>query len=186
MIPRLFGSVLLLLLFLLFPWQPHGVDERSPYYQHLPDCTKSYPIILKNTTMKGIVCPMVKDETGFLSEWVAYYEMQGFNHIILYDNNSTLPNDEVQPWINRGFVTIKTDWWRGKRDLFRNPKKKYYDMMAVKLMAEDDCKETAVSMGIEIFVSVDLDEYLMPSNNDMTVMDELAQKFNKTGQYTHT
>ena len=36
-------------------------------------------------------------------------------------------------------------------------------MMSVKLLAEDDCKEVAVSMGIEIFVSVDLDEYLMPS-----------------------
>ena len=102
--------------------------------------------------MKGIVCPMVKDETGFLSEWVAYYEMQGFNHVIIYDNNSTLPTSEVQPWIDRGFVTIKTDWWRGKRDLFRNPKKKFYDMMSVKvthpidtydctlqLLAEDDC-----------------------------------------------
>jgi len=64
--------------------------------------------------------------------------------------------------------------------LFRNPKKKYYDMMSVKLLAEDDCKEAAVKMGIEIFVSVDLDEYLMPSTNDMTVMDELAQKFNKS------
>ena len=89
--------------------------------------------------MKGIVCPMVKDETGFLSEWIAYYEMQGFNHVIIYDNNSTLPNDEVQPWIDRGFVTIKTDWWRGKRDLFRNPKKKFYDMMSVKLLQGGGC-----------------------------------------------
>ena len=163
-------SIFLILILLLFPTLPHGVDQRSPYYQHLPDCMKSYPTITKNTTMKGIVCPMVKDETGFLSEWVAYYEMQGFDHIIIYDNNSTLPNDEVQPWINRGFVTIKTDWWRGKRDLFRNPKKKFYDMMSVKLLAEDDCKEVAVSMGIHIFASVDLDEYLMPSRYSLPAL----------------
>lgn len=173
-------AVLSVLVLLCLLQNTNSIDEKSPYYQHLPDCTKGYRTITKNTTMKGIVCPMVKDETGFLSEWVAYHEMQGFNHIILYDNNSTLPLTEIQPWIDRGFLTIKRDWWRGKRVLFRNPKKHYYDMMSVKLLAEDDCKETAVKMGIEIFVSLDLDEYLMPSNNDMTVMDELAKKFNDT------
>jgi len=107
-------SLLLLLLLPLHRSTNAAVDERSPYFQHLPDCTKPYPTIKKNTTMKGIVCPMVKDETGFLSEWVAYYEMQGFNHVILYDNNSTLPLTEVQPWVATGFVSIRRDWWRGK------------------------------------------------------------------------
>jgi hypothetical protein len=83
-------------------------DDKSPYQQHLPDCSKrQYKNITKQTSIKGIVCPMVKDEVGFLSEWIAFYEMQGFNHVILYDNNSTLPINEVQPWIDTGFVTIR-------------------------------------------------------------------------------
>ena len=42
----------------------------SPYHQHLVDCDKeSSPAkyVKKKTTSKGIVCPMVKDEEGFLS-----------------------------------------------------------------------------------------------------------------------
>jgi hypothetical protein len=59
-------------------------------------------------------------------------------------------------------------------------------MMAVKLLAEAECKEIAVKMGIEIFVSVDLDEYLFPSIDSMTVMDQLANWFNVTTRgYMH-
>lgn len=84
------------------------IDDRSPYFQNLPDCSKrEYKNVTKQTKIKGIVCPMVKDEVGFLSEWIAFYEMQGFNHVILYDNNSTLPMNEVQPWVDTGFVTIR-------------------------------------------------------------------------------
>jgi len=50
----------------------------------------------------------------------------------------------------------------------------------MKLLAEVDCKETAVKMGIEIFVSLDMDEYLMPNDNSLTVMDELDQWFKDT------
>merc|ERR1711871_637452 len=82
--------------------------EHSPYHQHLLDCEKvsksSY--IKKKTKSKGIVCPMVKDEEGLLSEWTAYYEMQGFDHIIFYDNNSTMSFAELDPWIKTGFAEI--------------------------------------------------------------------------------
>ena len=66
-------------------------SEKSPLHQHLVDCGKSPPIVPKkrHTAVKGIVCPLVKDEEGFLSEWAAFYELQGFSHIIFYDNNST-------------------------------------------------------------------------------------------------
>jgi hypothetical protein len=106
---KLFVIILLIssLYFLSVETANHA-DEKSPYYQHLPDCSKrEYKNVTKQTSIKGIVCPMVKDEVGFLSEWIAFYEMQGFNHVILYDNNSTLPINEVQPWIDMGFVTIR-------------------------------------------------------------------------------
>jgi hypothetical protein len=64
--------------------------------------------------------------------------------------------------------------------LKRGAKNKFWDMMIIKLLAEIDCKEYAVRNGIEIFVSVDLDEYLMPSKDDQTVVDELAAWFNYT------
>jgi hypothetical protein len=156
-------------------------DPRSPYYQHLPDCSKGgYKTVTKKTNVKGIVCPMIKDEIGFLSEWTAYYEMQGFDHIIFFDNNSTTSLSELDPWIKSGFVTIEREWWVHEHGLFRNKKNKFNDMMRVKMLSELMCKRRAVEWGYEVFVSLDLDEYLMPTRNDVTVMDELADLFNKT------
>ena len=114
----------------------NNVDVRSPYYQYLPDCLhESYPIITKQTTIKGLVCPMIKNEIGFLSEWTAYYEMQGFDHIIFYDNNSTSSLSELDPWVATGFVTIIKDWWSHDRRIFNIKKYKYFDMMKIKMMA---------------------------------------------------
>jgi hypothetical protein len=154
---------------------------KSPYYQYLPDCSnRTYKVIEKYSNVKGIVCPMVKDEIGFLSEWVAFYEMQGFNHIIFFDNNSTTSFSELNPWIKTGFVTIKTNWYSNEKSLFQNTKNKFNDMMRIKMLAEVQCKKIAVEMGMEIFVSVDMDEFLMPSTNSVTVMDELVEWFNYT------
>ena len=156
-------------------------DERSVYNQHLPDClATNYPRVYKKTDKKGIVCPMVKDEIGFLSEWTAFYEMQGFNHIIFFDNNSTTSFAELKPWLQSGFVTIERNWWAGEKGLFTNKKNKYNDMMKVKMMAEVQCKQQAVKWGYEVFVSLDMDEYLMPTTNSITVMDELVHWFETT------
>eukprot|EP01038_Epipyxis_sp_PR26KG_P015398 gene15398-20767_t len=168
-----------------------NIDVKSPYYQYLPDCQlkiannktvlhRGYSIINKITEAKGIICPMIKDEVGFLSEWTAYYEMHGFNHIIFYDNNSTTSFQELEPWIQTGFVSIRRNWWQHEKWLFSSPKNKFNDMMRVKMMAEVDCKRTAVLMGYEIFASVDMDEFLMPTRNDQIVIDELAEWFNTT------
>jgi len=123
---------------------------------------------------------MVKDEEGFLSEWTAYYEMQGFTHVIFYDNNSTSSFAELDPWIKDGFVTVKRNWWLHDTKITYTKKNKYNDMMRIKMLAEVDCKQTAVSMGIEIFVSVDMDEYVMPSRSDVTLIDDLEAWFNST------
>jgi len=55
---------------------------------------------------------MVRDEEGFLAEWVAFYEMQGFSTIIVYDDNSTQSFAELEPWIKSGFVRIEREWWK--------------------------------------------------------------------------
>ena len=41
------------------------------------------------------LCAIVKDETPFLEEWVAYHHYLGFEKIILYDNESTIPVGET-------------------------------------------------------------------------------------------
>lgn len=106
---------------------------------------------------------------------------KGFNHIIFYDNNSTTSLSELEPWIELGFVTIIRDWWlHDKRSMFTQKKHKYFDMMRIKMMAEVDCKRRAISMGYEIFASVDLDEYIIPSSNDSTVIDEMVNWFHDT------
>jgi hypothetical protein len=44
-------------------------DTMSPLYQHLPDCRKKFVRISKQTTEKGLICPMFRDEEGFLAEF---------------------------------------------------------------------------------------------------------------------
>lgn len=158
-------------------------STKAAYYSELPDCLSStYNVVKKKSSWRGVVCPMVKDEEGFLSEWIAFYEMQGFDHVILYDNNSTSSFAEIQPWIDRGFAEIVTNWWPESVDNKHMKKKKrnFFDMMYVKYLSEVNCKERAVAMGYDIFVSLDLDEYLFPTNPNMTAMDELATWFNET------
>jgi len=162
-----------------------GADTRSPYWQWLPDCTtQSRPAIFKKTSKRGIVCPLVKDEEGFLSEWVGWYEMQGFDKVIFFDNNSTTSFAEIQPWIESGFAEIRRDWWLvHDPHLFQghaSVSKKYERIMRIKMFAEIECKKLAVKEGIDIFVSVDLDEYLVPLSPDNTAIDELAYWFKKT------
>lgn len=122
---------------------------------------------------------MIKDEIGFLSEWTAFYEMQGFDKVIFYDNNSTTSFAELQPWIKTGFVEIISSWYND-RGLFRNKKRKFQDMMYVKFLAETDCKDRAAKAGFDLFVSVDLDEYVFPTSAKKTVVDEMKEWFEKT------
>ena len=160
------SAILVLSLFacLLTGTTVSAVTDRSPYYQHLPDCDKAKPVPVKKTKLKGIVCPMIKDEEGFLSEWVAFYEIQGFNKVIFYDNNSTSSFTELTPWVKSGFVEIRREWWIDDRGdalhvpLQKGHKNKYHDMMRIKMLAEVDCKQAAIDAGIEVFISVDMDE----------------------------
>ncbi len=182
------SMLIAVVLLLALSWTCWGVTERSPYHQYLPDCDKVLPstYVYKKTTTKGIVCPMIKDEEGFLSEWVAFYEIQGFNKVIFYDNNSTSSFLELAPWVKTGFVEIRREWWIGVDNtvkhvpVHKGHKYKYHDMMRIKLLAEQDCKRSAIELGMEIFVSLDMDEYLLPSTNTMTVMDELDSWFKTT------
>ena len=60
---------------------------------------------------------MIKDEEGFLSEFIAFYVVQGVEYIIFYDDNSTDHSmEELQAWSDAGFVTVKkAASWNGWR-----------------------------------------------------------------------
>ena len=79
------------------------IDSWNPFGHHLPDCRQPYPIIAKQTTKKALACPMIRDEQGFLAEWIGYHQMHGFDHIIIFDHGS-IDNytAEIQPWIISG------------------------------------------------------------------------------------
>lgn len=61
--------------------------------------------------MQAILCPMIKDEEGFLSEFVAYHQMHGFDHIMFFDHQSRDHGIvELEPWIKTGFVSFLSNW----------------------------------------------------------------------------
>ncbi len=133
-----------------------------------------------------MLCPMILDEIGFLSEWTAYHEMQGFDHIIFYDVNSTTSLSELDPWLKSGFAEIRREWWNEADILLELYEtnianiSQFVAVTKIKEMSERQCKQQALDWGYELFVSIDLDEYLVPSSHTQTVMDELVSWFNQT------
>ena len=110
--------------------------------------------------------------------------MHGFNKIIFYDNNSTQSFAEVEPWIETGFVSIVREWWKEVHFTVVDPDKfaihnKPLDWL--NHLAMIHCQETALKLGIDIFVALDIDEYLMPRyGQNVTVIDDLIAWMDKT------
>lgn len=160
-------------------------QSKSPFNQHLPDCSKNkYVKIKKKTSAKAILCPMFKDEEGFLSEWVAYYQMHGFDHIMMFnDGSSDNSLDELKPWISSGFVSIVTNWTEDTVNLspgFAN--NDFKKAMAIKALLESQCKLYGLVNGFNLTISLDLDEYVIPREPGVTVVDELYNWVTSTGR----
>lgn len=152
-------------------------DLRSPHNQHLPDCTNYTPIRNK-TNKKAGVCVLVKDEEGFLTEFIAFYIVQGVSHLIFYDDNSTDNSmQELEPWVQAGYVTIKL---AGEWDGYRGATAETWgQQMAQKKMMERDCKLFLHNLGYDYHISVDLDEYELPFQENTTLVDEIHRMFDK-------
>jgi hypothetical protein len=168
---------LILILNFLISSLTDKIDLKSPLNQHLPDCTNFVPIV-KKTTRKAGVCTLIKDEQGFLTEFVAYYIVQGIDHLIIYDDNSTdFGLQELSIWEASGHVTVKRagtwDGYRGARA------ETWGQQMAQKKMMERDCKLSLFNMGYDYHISVDLDEYALPFESNTTLVDAIDKMFKK-------
>lgn len=54
--------------------------------------------------------------------------------------------------------------------------------MAVKAILETECKFQALKWGYEYYASLDLDEYVVPSEPGVSFVDELERWTNTTGR----
>lgn len=164
----------------------------NPFDQRMPTCNTSKQIPPKRfIDRKGLVCTMIKDEEGFLSEFLAFYLVQGFDHFIFYDNNSSTSQSlrELDPWIANGTVTVKN---AGSIKKFFHVKEVIKRKGAYALMRGHksldllnavtgiDCKLYGVNNGYSIYLGVDIDEYVMPKSSDKTLFDELFHWFRVT------
>eukprot|EP01036_Dinobryon_divergens_P022061 gene22060-30295_t len=125
---------------------------------------------------------MIRDEQGFLSEWIAYYQIHGFDHFIIFDDGSVDRGlDELKPWIDRGIVSVRTNWTENSLNInpafVRNDFKK---AMTIKALLETECKLSAIKWNYDFYVSLDIDEYLIPKTSGETIVDTLALWANQT------
>jgi len=155
-------------------FEEYATNEHNPYNQVFPDCSKSNPLVTKSK-LKVLACPMIKDEMGFLSEYAAYYKVQGFSHITFFNDFST-DNfmDELEPWIKTGFVSVKHNVTIPK---LRGTEMKtpFLRAMAEKAAKETICMEEAIEWGYDYFVSIDLDEYIVPTNLKVSFVDQIQE-----------
>ena len=165
------------------PKPKEGHDQfLSPYNQNLPNCKQGFTKIRKKTKEKAILCPMFKDEMGFLNEWIAYYKLQGFDHIMMFDDDSSDDYaSEIAPWVKSGFVSVKANWTTESLNMHPNfARNEFKRAMTSKQLLERSCKLKAIEWGYKYFVSLDIDEYLIPSPGrpeDETLVDELDSWF---------
>ncbi len=167
-----------------------GADEQSmsPYEQNLPDCSEGYKKVVKLTTEKAILCPMIRDEEGFLAEWIAYHQMHGFDHIMIFDDGSSDSyRNEIAPWLDSGFVSLKGNWTMDSIQI--SPaftKNEFKRRMTTKQLLERECKKQALEWGYKYFVSLDIDEFIvvhdLPSSEGypISVVDSMHNFFTQS------
>lgn len=126
----------------------------------------------------------IRDEEGFLSEWLAYYTMHGITHFTIFDDGSTDNfKEEIKPWQDRGMVTLVSNWTIDSLNMsYAFRKNDFKRAMATKNLLEANCKLEAIRNNFDFFISLDLDEYLIPVQEDITIADALLHWVNTTGR----
>jgi hypothetical protein len=165
--------------------QGQDLHVSSPYEQHLPECSQSFPRVKKITKEKAIVCPMFRDEEGFLAEWIAYYQLHGFDHVMLFDDGSVDNyREEIAPWLASGFVSLRGNWTMDSIEIHPGfTKNEFKRTMTTKALLERACKKQAQEWGYKYFASLDIDEYIIvadtPESPDypLSIVDALDRYY---------
>ena len=166
----------------------------SLYIHFLHGCTSSGPQqhmspqpLVKRTTSRGIACPVFRDEEGFLSEFVAYYQLHGLNHIRFYNDGSTDNSmEELEPWLQSGFVSIVKNASKLLSGILdertTNPNSRKWRKIlnatgvrnTIQRVCESDCKRYAMRGHFDFYFSIDVDEYMLPVAEGVTLMDAVS------------
>jgi hypothetical protein len=165
-------------------------------HQEVTSCSSHNTNNLKKITKsKGIACPIFRDEEGFLAEFIAYYQLHGLDHIKLYDDGSTDNSlQEIQPWITSGFVSIEsnisglfqdalaaeeiTETWEWYAKVLERGER-----IAMQFFAHNHCKEYAIANQYDFMFTLDIDEYIVPNNPGITVMDAVDHHARNTSDF---
>ena len=124
---------------------------------------------LYNRKMEGIACKycltivvLAKNESAYISEWLAFHKLQGVEKVFLYDNESTDNMREVlQPYIADGYVEYNEIKGKYKQyDAYNDAISRYGHL--TKYMAFIDC-----------------DEFMMPVDSDKSILEIIESAFLK-------
>lgn len=105
---------------------------------------------------------IAKNESEYISEWLAYHKLQGVEKVFLYDNDSTdNMRDILKPYIADGFVEYNEIHGRYKQfEAYTNAINRYGHL--TKYMAFIDC-----------------DEFMMPVDSDNSLLKIVDNAFAK-------
>ena len=144
-----------------------------PYFLFL--LIRAYNILRKsrlyNRKMEGIaykyyltIVVIAKNESAYISEWLAFHKLQGVEKVFLYDNDSTdNMRDVLQPYIEDGYVVYNEIPGRYRQyDAYNDAINRYGHL--AKYMAFIDC-----------------DEFMMPVNSDKSLLEIIDSVFRKDG-----
>ena len=172
---RLYVAIIFLLVFIVYiyvgavDWDLGNEGHALPPANYIPlmhprvqNCKNDTTRTIRVTKTKTLTCTLFKDEVGFLAEFIAFYKMQGVDHMILFDHDS-LDNftAEVAPWVTSGFVSLRdsSELIIGNGNI-NDATKPYWKVMNMKKRQEMLCMLWGMENNYDYHISVDIDEYL--------------------------
>lgn len=82
-----------------------------------------------------------------------------------------------------GFVSVRANWTVDSLNVsYGFQKNEFKKAMTMKALLEKECKLQAIAWGYKYFISLDIDEYVVPKKSGETIVDELEKFFNITGR----
>lgn len=114
------------------------------------------------------IMTIFKNEHPYMKEWLDHHISQGFNHIYLYCNDENMHKYHyLEDEKYKGYITLID--WVNKKNIGRN---------TVQKQAYSDCV-TNHSHDCQFLIMIDLDEFIVPTNKNITFSDFIKNMKNK-------